>query len=69
MTYASTGLLAQELLATEPRDISTTKSLAMEENLNVTIGQRSAKSYLKFFVLWNLHNYQGSPRPLSLNGV
>ena len=69
MTYASTGLLAQELLATEPRDTSTTKSLAMEENLNVTIGQRSAKSYLKFFVLWNLHNYQGSPRPLSLNGV
>ncbi len=69
MTYASTGLLAQELLTTEPRDTSTTKSLAMEENLNVTIGQRSAKSYLKFFVLWNLHNYQGSPRPLSLNGV
>jgi hypothetical protein len=69
VTYASTGLIAQELLATEPRDTGTTKSLAMEENLDVTIGQRSAKSYLRFFVLWNLHNYQGSPQPFSLNGV
>ena len=51
------------------RDTGTTKSLAMEENLDVTIGQRSVKSYLKFFVLWNLHDYQGSPPPLSLNGV
>jgi hypothetical protein len=39
VTYASTGLLAQELLATEPRDAGTTKSLATEENLDVTIGQ------------------------------
>ena len=69
MTYASTGVLTQELLATEPRNTGTTKSLAMEENLDVTIDQQSAKLYLKFFVLWNLHNYQGSPRPLSLNGV
>ena len=69
MTYVSTGPLAQELLATEPRDTGTTKSLAMEENLDVTIGQRSAKSYLKFFVLWNLHDYQGSPPPFSPNGV
>jgi len=30
--------LAQELLATEPRDAGTTKSLATEENLDVTIG-------------------------------
>jgi hypothetical protein len=41
----------------------------MEENLDVTIGQRSVKSYLKFFVLWNLHDYQGNPPPFSLNGV